>query len=200
MSVSALFVRVLVEAVTRAGASTEALFEASNIDRRRIDRVEERFEFAEFARLQERAAELVKDPALGLHMAKQTSESSLDLIGYLVGHAPTLRDAVNVASRFGALVLDGGHVVLRDSADLTTILTQNFTRLLQKVTEEQRSQNFASENEGTRNELWRPSDAEDHSAKPERRFVRQNHFQTVQRGRAQQNSRVIELLDEQREL
>jgi AraC-like DNA-binding protein len=121
MSVSALLIRMLVEALERAGVSPEALLAPSNIDRSRLDRVDERFEFAEFALLQERAATLLRDPALGLHMASRTSESAFDSIGFLVGHASTLREAISVATRFGALVLDGTHLVLRDSVDLTTI-------------------------------------------------------------------------------
>jgi AraC-like DNA-binding protein len=121
MRVSVLPVRALVEALERAGVSPEALIGPANIDRSRLQRIDERFELAEFAQLLERAAGLAGDPALGLHIGEQASEAAFDSIGYLAGHAPTLREAIAVVSRFAALVVDGAHVILRESAELATI-------------------------------------------------------------------------------
>jgi AraC-like DNA-binding protein len=121
MSVTALLVRTVVEALERAGASREDLLAQATIEPERLDRVDERFEMAEFAVLQERAIALTSDPALGLHMGEQTSESALDSIAYLVGHAPTLRDAVSIGAQFGTLALDGSLLMMRESADVVTI-------------------------------------------------------------------------------
>jgi len=121
MTVTALLVRTVVEALDRAGASREELFAQARIEPSRLDRVDERFEMAEFAALQERAIALTGDPALGLHMGEQTSESALDSIAYLVGHAPTLRDAIRVAAQFGSLVLEGSQVTMRESAEALAI-------------------------------------------------------------------------------
>jgi len=121
MSVTALLVRTVVEALDRAGASREELLAQANIEPHRLDRVDGRFEMAEFAVLQERAIALTGDPALGLHMGEQTSESALDSLAYLVGHAPTLRDAILVGAQFGSLALEGSHLTMRESADVVTI-------------------------------------------------------------------------------
>jgi AraC-like DNA-binding protein len=121
MSVTALLVRTVVEALDRAGASREELLAQANIEPHRLDRVDERFEMAEFAVLQERAIALTGDLALGLHMGEQTSESALDSIAYLVGHAPTLRDAISIGAQFGSLALEGSHLTMRESADVVTI-------------------------------------------------------------------------------
>jgi AraC-like DNA-binding protein len=120
MSVTALFVRALVEAVDRAGASRRELL-ASISDPDRLDRVEGRFEFPEFASLLERAVALTGDPALGLHLAEQTSESAFDAIAYLVTHAPTLRAAMAIVAQFGSLVIEGARATVRDSPGLTSI-------------------------------------------------------------------------------
>lgn len=121
MSVTALLVRAVVEALERAGASREELLAQARVEPHRLDRVDERFEMAEFALLQERAIALTGDPALGLHMGEQTSESALDSIGYLVGHAPTLRDAISICAQFGSLALEGSQLTMRERADVVTI-------------------------------------------------------------------------------
>jgi AraC-like DNA-binding protein len=54
-------------------------------------------------------------------MGQQMSESTFDWLAYLVSHAPTLREAIGVASRFAALTFDGAHLVMHDSVDLATI-------------------------------------------------------------------------------
>ena len=120
MSVTALFVRALVEAVDRGGASRSELL-ANVASPERLDRVEGRFELSEFASLLERAVTLTGDPALGLHMAEQTSESAFDSLAYLVSHAPTLRDAIAIVAQFGPLVIEGGRATLHDSPGLTSI-------------------------------------------------------------------------------
>jgi hypothetical protein len=121
MNVTALLVRAVVDALDRAGASREELLAQANIEPRRLDRVDERFEMAEFAVLQERAIALTGDPALGLHMGEQTTESAFDSIAYLIGHAPTLRAAISVAAQFVSLALEGSQVTMRESADVVTI-------------------------------------------------------------------------------
>jgi AraC-like DNA-binding protein len=121
MSLSVLLVRALAEAVERAGGLRSELLSQVTDAAERLEVVEGRFELSEFAALQERAVALTGDPALGLHMAEQTSESSFDAIAFLVGHAPTLRDAVAIAVQFSPLVIEGTHAAMRDSPGLTTI-------------------------------------------------------------------------------
>ncbi len=122
-SASSLSLRVLVEAVERAGAASEALLGPSGIARSRLQQVEERFELFDFAGLQERAARLAGNPALGLQMGQRTSESALDSLAYLAGHAPTLREAVEVIARFAPLALDGLHLRMVSNGDLVEIHT-----------------------------------------------------------------------------
>lgn len=121
MSVTVLSVRALVEASERGGASRSELLAHVAGAADRLASAAGGFELSEFASLQDRAVALTGDPALGLHMAEQTSESAFDSIAYLVGHAPTLRDAIAIAAQFGPLVIAGAHATMRDGPRLITV-------------------------------------------------------------------------------
>ena len=106
-SVSSILVRALVDVVERAGVSRAALLDGAAIDPRRLAQTIDRIDLETFARLQVRALDLTGDEALGLHMAEHTSEAAFDLAAHLVAHAPTLRAAVELCSRFERLFMDG---------------------------------------------------------------------------------------------
>jgi AraC-like DNA-binding protein len=124
MSVSTIMVRVLVDAVERDGVRREELLAGSRIDPARLAEVDGRFEYAEFALLQARAMDLTGDEALGLHMAERTHDSAFDLIAHLVAHAPTLREAFGLCAQFHRLVMDDGHLVLRETGTSATLNIQ----------------------------------------------------------------------------
>jgi AraC-like DNA-binding protein len=116
MSVSTVMVRVLVDAVERAGVPRDELLGAHGVDPARLAEVDGRFDFAEYAALQVRAMDLTGDQALGLHIIEQTPDSAFDLFGHLVSHAPTLREAFSLCERFQQLVIDDGHLTLNEDA------------------------------------------------------------------------------------
>lgn len=121
MGVATILVRAVVEAVERAGATRGELLGPLGIDPRRLEQAEGRFDIEEFGRVQSRALELTGDAALGLHMAEQTSETALDLLAHLISHAPTMREALELGAQFGALIIDGAQLTLRDAGPLMTI-------------------------------------------------------------------------------
>jgi AraC-like DNA-binding protein len=121
MSVSTVMVRVLVDAVERAGAAREELLGSLNIDAARLAEVDGRFDHEEFAALQMRAMDLTRDEALGLHMAERTHDSAFDLIAHLVSHAPTLREAVGLCAQFQRLLMDDAHIALRETGASATL-------------------------------------------------------------------------------
>jgi AraC-like DNA-binding protein len=121
MGISTVFVRALAEAVERAGASREALLAGAGIDPRRLEQVHDRFELREFAALQERALDLTRDEALGLHIAEQTTEASFDLVAHLVMHSPTLREALGLCAQFQRLLIDDARVILRETGAVATL-------------------------------------------------------------------------------
>jgi AraC-like DNA-binding protein len=127
MSVSTIMVRVVVDAVERAGVSRNELLGPLNVDAARLVEADGRFDLEEFARLQMRAMDLTRDEALGLHIAERTPDSAFDLIGHVVSHAPTLREAFALCAQFQRLILDDSHSTLSETGTTAT-LRYNFAR------------------------------------------------------------------------
>ena len=132
MSVSTIMVRVVVDAVERAGVPREQLLRSLSVDPARLTEAEGRFDLEEFAALQVRAMDLTRDEALGLHMAERTHDSAFDLIGHLVSHAATLRDAFGLCAQFGRLVMDDSYMTLRETRTSAT-LHYHFVRTFERV-------------------------------------------------------------------
>jgi AraC-like DNA-binding protein len=132
MSVSTVFVRVLVDAVERAGVPRDVLLRAQNVDPARLTVADGRFDHREFAELQVRAMDLTGDEALGLHIIEHTSDSAFDLISHLVSHAPTLREAFALCSQFQRLITDDSHIALSENATSATI-TYTFVRASERA-------------------------------------------------------------------
>jgi AraC-like DNA-binding protein len=121
MSVSTVMVRVLVDAVERAGVPRQELLGSLNIDAARLAEVDGRFDLEEFAALQVRAMDLTHDEALGLHVAERTHDSAFDLMAHLVSHAPTLREAFGLCVQFQRLLTDDCHIALRETGASATV-------------------------------------------------------------------------------
>jgi AraC-like DNA-binding protein len=117
MSVSVFLVRAVVEAVERSGVSRADLFDRITLQFRRLEEPEARLEFNEFERVLAAAVSLTGDEAFGLHMVEQISEGAVDLLAHLTAHAPTVREAVAIASQFGSLAIDGLRFAARDEGD-----------------------------------------------------------------------------------
>jgi AraC-like DNA-binding protein len=127
MSVSTILVRVVTDAVERAGVPRDKLLRALNIDPSRLAQADGRFELQEFAELQACAMDLTGDEALGLHIAEQTHENAFDVIAHLVSHAPTLREAFALCTQFQRLLMDDSHVILSETGT-SAAMEYQFTR------------------------------------------------------------------------
>ena len=121
MTISAVLIRVIVEAVEQQGTSREALLNAAGIDAKRLEKVHDRIELSEFAELQERALDLTGDAALGLHIAERATEASFDLIAHLISHAPTLRDAFGLCAQFRRLLMDDSRLTVRENGTASVV-------------------------------------------------------------------------------
>jgi AraC-like DNA-binding protein len=121
MTVFIPMVRALVEVVELTGVPREHLFRHANLDERRVLDDAAMFEAGEFSRLQESAIEVTGNEALGLSLAERVSESAFALVGHLVNHAPTLRDAIETAIKYGRIVSDGYHLSLGGEHDTAKI-------------------------------------------------------------------------------
>ena len=130
MSVSTILVRVLADAVEHAGVPADDFLRAQDVDLARLSEADGRFGSLEFALLQVRAMELTGDAALGLHIAERTHDSAFDLVGHLVSHAPTLREAFGLCARFQRLIADESLVTLGETGTSATMQYQ-FPRTLE---------------------------------------------------------------------
>jgi AraC-like DNA-binding protein len=121
VSVSILLVRAFVEVLERSGVGRATLLETTNIEPTRLEAMDARLEFAEFARLETRALELTGDEALGLHIAEQASEAAFDLVAHLIVHAPTLRDGIELCLRFQRVFSDDSELALVEKNGAATL-------------------------------------------------------------------------------
>lgn len=117
MSVSIFLARAVLQAAERSGASGADLRARIPFDWRRLEQPEARLALDEFERVLSAAIAVTGDDALGLHVAEHMPEGAVDLLGHLAAHAPTMREAVNIASQFVGLGMDGLVLAVRDDGD-----------------------------------------------------------------------------------
>jgi AraC-like DNA-binding protein len=121
MSVSGVLVRVMVDAVERAGVPREALLRAAGIDAARLAEADARFDSRAFAALQACAMDLTRDDALGLHILDRVHDGAFDLVSQLVVLAPTLREALALCQHFQPLLVDDAFLTLRETGTTATL-------------------------------------------------------------------------------
>ena len=117
LTVSIFLVRAVVEAVERSGVSRADLLARSALDPRRLEEPEVRLNLEEFGRVLAAAVALTGDETLGLRIADQMPDSAVDLLAHLTAHAPTMREAVAIASQFGGIVTDAMQLDSHDEGD-----------------------------------------------------------------------------------
>jgi AraC-like DNA-binding protein len=120
MSVSIFLVRAVVEAAERCASGAE-LRARIPFDWRSLEHPENRLEFEQFEQVLSAAVAVTRDDALGLHVAEQMPEGAVDLLGHLAAHAPTMREAVQIAAQFVSLGMDGLLLAVRDEGDLFVV-------------------------------------------------------------------------------
>jgi AraC-like DNA-binding protein len=117
VAVSLSIVRAFVDVIERTGVDRDCLFGAANVDRTRLDTTDGYMALAEFTRLQVGALDLTGDEALGLRIGESAGEAAFDVIGHLVAHAATLREALELAVQFQRVFGDGNELALAESDD-----------------------------------------------------------------------------------
>ncbi len=117
MSVSIFLVRAVLEAAERSAGAGADLRARIPLDWHRLEDPEARIDFEQFERVLSAAVTASGDDALGLHVAEHMPESAVDLLGHLAAHAPTMRDAIVIASQFVGLAIDGVLLAVRDEED-----------------------------------------------------------------------------------
>jgi AraC-like DNA-binding protein len=84
------------------------------MDWRCLEQPESRLEHDHFAQVLSVAVELTGDEAFGLHVAEGVPEGGIDLLAHLAAHAPTMREAIEICSRFVPIMMDGLLIAVRD--------------------------------------------------------------------------------------
>jgi AraC-like DNA-binding protein len=117
MSVSISLVRAVVEAAERSGAKRADLRARIPFDWTHLEHPDVRLEFEQFEQVLSIALAVTGDEALGLHLAEHMPEGAVDLLAHLAAHAPTMREAVEIASQFVRLAMDGVLLAVREEGD-----------------------------------------------------------------------------------
>jgi AraC-like DNA-binding protein len=120
-SVSLAAVRPLIDAMGQAGGAGAELMRALELSPAQLDAPDTRIPRSLLYPLCERALDLTADPALGLHLAEKTTESTFIPVSQLIAHGPTLRDGFEALAQFDRLLSDDRSYQLLESGDKVTL-------------------------------------------------------------------------------
>jgi AraC-like DNA-binding protein len=109
--ISTVLLRALVGALRARGISAEALL-GSDAEPLYLEPADHFLPRSHFQALLARAVELTGDPAFSIQLGFTASESSFGLMAPLIGHAPTLRRALELVTQFQPLLIEGVQVQL----------------------------------------------------------------------------------------
>jgi len=121
VSIAVPMVRALIEVVERAGVPRQRFLKAAGLSEDRLSDGDGRFTLQEFDAIQRLALDLTGDEALGFRLAEHASQAAFAVLGNLIALAPTLRDALELGSQFGCLLLEDTHQRLEESIDIARI-------------------------------------------------------------------------------
>jgi AraC-like DNA-binding protein len=111
-----LLLRALTEVVQRRGIDPASLYSAeADANLTDLDDPQAFCPLPRFEALLNRAAQLTLDPAIGLHCGLHASATSFGLMSPLIGHAPTLRRALQLIQQFQPLLIEGVSIALSES-------------------------------------------------------------------------------------
>ena len=124
-TLSARFVRGLVEAMEHAGVPRVELLHAAGIEAAQLEAAEARLPRSEANRIFELAIGLSGDPALGLHLAEALTGTAFGAMAHvleagLVAHSASLRQAFESLHQFQRLLGDDPYFELHEHDDRVT--------------------------------------------------------------------------------
>jgi AraC-like DNA-binding protein len=121
VEVSAAIGAVIVKAAAHAGVAPAALHAVTGFDARAAEDPDARIPLATETALWEEAARLSGDAAFGLHAALRLQPGVFDVLDYVFRTAPTLRAALERATRYNRLLHDVAVFTLVDGDGLTRV-------------------------------------------------------------------------------
>jgi len=120
-TVSAGFVRALMELAVRKGAERMLLFERSGIDPADLEDQDNRIALAKYIALMRAGQALGNDPALALHFGEAYDMSELSIVALIGQTCQTMSEAMEQLERFGRLIID---VEVEDPAGRRLVLSR----------------------------------------------------------------------------
>ncbi|MBC7172282.1 MAG: AraC family transcriptional regulator [Polyangiaceae bacterium] len=121
MGISVSIVRAIVHELSRYGIALEQLFEEIGVDPGVVRNSTGRLSIDESRKLVGKAIELTEMPDLGLRLGATAPIGALQLLGPMLESAPSVRQAVALYQRYGALLVDGSKIELIEGSPYSSI-------------------------------------------------------------------------------
>ena len=99
-------VRSIVQEFERTGRDAKGLLASAGVESSLLDDAHARLDPRRYRELQRLALAASGDPALGLSMGEHASLASFGIVGHMVMHCRSLREAIDLGSRYYQLVAD----------------------------------------------------------------------------------------------
>ncbi len=113
--------RVVVETAVEHGAERAALFENSELTAEMLTSPHMRVSYAQYGILSYNALRLTGNPALGLHVGRNTGIGQMGAIGFLLQNSPTIGAALAALIEYEASVVPGWDFTLDVEGDQATL-------------------------------------------------------------------------------
>lgn len=141
-TISAGFVRGLLEFIVSRGASRAELLRLSAIDGDDLENQDNRIPFAKYMSLMSAGKELARDPALALHFGEAFDMADLSIIGLIARASETFVEALVQINRFQRLGADlngvdaaDGFAILRDGTQVWAVDARKIPSDFPEITE-----------------------------------------------------------------
>jgi AraC-like DNA-binding protein len=105
-SVGVSLVRSIVQELERTGRGADGVLAAARVPRALLDDAHGRLDVARYRELQRLALLESGDPAFGLSMGEHASLAAFGIVGHMVLHCQSLREALELCARYYRLVAD----------------------------------------------------------------------------------------------
>lgn len=114
MFVSVLMVRILLDECRVRGVAAESLLAGTELSDQQLGDARTRVPSELFAKLARRAMRMTHDDGLGLSLGARIPVQALQVIGYLLSSAPTLRHAYGDFQRYASIVAENPTWIMRE--------------------------------------------------------------------------------------
>ena len=112
----------IIKAAARTGVSADSLCDAAGLEPAALKDSDHRIPFAKIVLLYEKAAELTKDDAFGLHIGENVDPNAFDVLGYSVINSPTFGAALNRVVRYNFIWTNGSTFEVLNGASTTRVV------------------------------------------------------------------------------